>query len=360
MRDTDSSGASVEPVDAALPVWMRRVGLASWYFIGFAGAFSLLTVVIAASRDITVPLLLGIVLAVVFSPLVRQLTNRRVPPAIAATLVVLLIVGVAVGSIVLVALGLADQGDELTARIDVAVEDLQSWVDDLNLDESLVQQARESFNSGAGTVTAGLATEVVGVISSAVGLVTGTILGLMVLYYLLKDGSRLVDNFVSRQPATRREQYRRIADDSAGSIRGFAKGRTILALMNGVVLGLAALILGIPLAFGIGLVNFVGAYIPYLGGFIGGAFAFLLAVSVGGPGLGLTIVIIALAANLILENALEPRLLGEQLKLHPLVVLLATVLGGLVAGVAGLILAAPLTAIGVSLYREVRATGFFD
>ena len=362
MRSVTDSDRATKPasIGRELPGWIRRVGLASWYFVGFCTAISLLVLIIAASREITTPLVLGIVLAVVFTPLARRLTARRVPAGIAAALVGMLILTVGVGSIFVVAVGLRDQSDELTARIDEATDELQEWAADVNLDTDLVDRARSSINAGAGTATGGLANGIAGVINSAVGLVTGTILGLMVLYYLLKDGSRLVDDFIGRQPESRRAQYRRIADDSAASIQAFARGRTILAAMNAVIMGVAAAVLGVPLAFAIAIVNFVGAYIPYLGAFIGGAFAFLLALSVGGLPLAFTILAVSLAVNLGLENALEPRLLGDQLKLHPLVVLLVTVLGGLVAGIVGLILAAPLTAIGVNLYGEARASGFFD
>lgn len=358
---TDSAPAQKSaPLGRELPGWMRRVGVASWYFIGFCTAISLLVLIIAASRDITIPLVLGIVLAVVFTPLMRQLRSRRVPAGIAAVLVVTLILVIGVGSIVVVAAGLHGQSDELTARINEATDELQDWAADLNLDTELVDRARSSVNAGASTATAGLANGIAGVINSAVGLVTGAILGLMVLYYLLKDGTTLVDNFIGRQPESRRAQYRRIADDSAASVQAFARGRTILAVMNAVILGVAAAVLGVPLAFAIAMVNFVGAYIPYLGAFIGGAFAFLLALSVGGMPLALTILGVSIVVNLGLENALEPRLLGDKLELHALVVLLVTVLGGLAAGIVGLILAAPLTAIGVNLYREARASGFFD
>ncbi|MCP3991039.1 MAG: AI-2E family transporter [Actinomycetia bacterium] len=343
-----------------LPRWMIRVGAASWYFIGFCGAVALFSALFAASRDITIPLVLGIVMAVIFAPLVRWLTSRGVRSSIAAALVTLLVLALVVGALVIIVVGLFNQSEELAIRFDEATDDLKAWAADLDLDSDRVEQARRSFNESTGTLGAGLANQVVGIVNSAAGLVTGTILGLAVLYYLLKDGSALVDNFVDRQRESRRTQYRRIANDSAQRIRAFARGRTIMAAINGLVIGVAAVIFGVPLAFAIAIVNFIGAYIPYLGAFIGGAFAFLLALSAGGISLALTMVVVALVVNLALENALEPVLLGDELELHPLTVLLVTVIGGLAAGMVGLILAAPLTAIGFNLYREVKATGFFD
>ncbi|MDH3731544.1 MAG: AI-2E family transporter, partial [Acidimicrobiia bacterium] len=67
-----------------------------------------------------------------------------------------------------------------------------------------------------------------------------------------------------------------------------------------------------------------------------------------------------LVVNLLLENLLEPMLLGGSLDLHPLLILLATSLGGIVAGLIGLILAAPALAIAMDIKRELKAAGFFD
>ncbi len=117
--------------------------------------------------------------------------------------------------------------------------------------------------------------------------------------------------------------------------------------------------MGVPLSGSVGVVNFIGAYIPFLGAFIGGAFAVLMAISEGGIGLAFAALAVVLFMNLVLENVLEPKFLGASLSLNPMVVLLSTVGGGVVAGMVGLILGAPLTSIGLNLFRELRASGFF-
>jgi predicted PurR-regulated permease PerM len=66
-----------------------------------------------------------------------------------------------------------------------------------------------------------------------------------------------------------------------------------------------------------------------------------------------------LAANLALENILEPKILGDSFKLHPIVVLLVTMFGGIVAGLVGLVLAVPLTTISIYVFGELRDSGFF-
>ena len=152
----------------------------------------------------------------------------------------------------------------------------------------------------------------------------------------------------------------RIGERTVYNVQNYFRGRTAMALVNGLAIGLAAVLLGVPAAGAIAVVNVIGAYIPYLGAFIGGAFAVLMGLGEGGIGLALIMLGITLAVNLLLENFLEPVLLGDSLNMHPLLVLLATSLGGLVAGIVGLILAAPLTAIAIDVQHELKAAGFFD
>ena len=133
-----------------------------------------------------------------------------------------------------------------------------------------------------------------------------------------------------------------------------------MAVVNGATMGLAVYFLGVPAAGAIAVVNVIGAYIPYLGAFIGGAFAVLMALGEGGIALALIVLAISLGVNLLLENLLEPVLLGGSLNLHPLTILLVTSLGGIMAGMIGLILAAPAVAILVDIKRELKVSGFFN
>lgn len=152
----------------------------------------------------------------------------------------------------------------------------------------------------------------------------------------------------------------RIVDHAASSVRSYFRGKTVLAFVQGIFIWIALEILGVPLAGSVGIVNFIGAYIPFLGAFLGGAYAVLMAISEGGLGLAIAAFAIVLFTNLVVENLLEPKFLGASLNLNPIVVLLSTVGGGVVAGMAGLILAAPLTSIGINLYGELKSSGFFD
>jgi hypothetical protein len=115
--------------------------------------------------------------------------------------------------------------------------------------------------------------------------------------------------------------------------------------MNGAVVGLGALLLGVPLAGPIAIVTFVTSYIPFFGAFFAGAFAVLVALGAKGLSVALAMLAITLLANNTLQNLLEPVAFGRTLRLHPLTVLLVTTAGTLLFGVLGATLAAPVTAV---------------
>jgi putative heme transporter len=120
-----------------------------------------------------------------------------------------------------------------------------------------------------------------------------------------------------------------------------------------VVVALGALLLGVPLAGTIGVVTFVTAYIPYLGAFVAGAFAVVIALGANGTTTALLMLLIVLLANGLLQNLVQPFAMGAALKLHPLVVLVVTIAGGCIFGTIGLILAAPLLSAAVHITADL-------
>ena len=341
-----------------VPSWVRTVSTVSWAFIGGVLAVGLVVLGLGAVREVVIPVVMSGFLAVVFSPAVGWLAQRRVPRAVGALAILLLITAVLTVAIGAVVVGIVDQQENLRERF----ADVMSQAENL-LEQSALTDVVERILDGAqgsgSFLRDGLGSTVGSAIGTAGGFVSGTVLAAVVLYYLLKDGPKLVESISRKLGGDSDGRLDRILLDAAGSIRSYVKGRTILALVQGAALGIVAVVAGVPLAFTIAVVNFLGAYVPYIGGFIGGAFAVLMALSVGGIGLAVVMFVAAVGISVGLENLLEPALLGTTLALHPIVVLFATVTGGLLVGVVGMILAAPLVAIGRMLFRELADSGFF-
>ena len=130
---------------------------------------------------------------------------------------------------------------------------------------------------------------------------------------------------------------------------------TIVAAFNGVVVGLGALVLGVPLAGTIAVVTFVTAYVPFIGAFVSGAFAVMIALASEGTETAVVMLVIVLLANGMLQQIVQPVAFGATLDLNPLAVLIVTIAAGSLFGMIGLILAAPLTSAAVHISRDLTA-----
>ena len=113
----------------------------------------------------------------------------------------------------------------------------------------------------------------------------------------------------------------------ASSLRGYFLGVTIVAAWSALIVGVGPLLLGVPLAGTIAVVTFLGGYVPYLGAWVAGAFAVLIALGGPGPETALALAVVILLANGIFQQLVQPIAYGAALGLHPLAVLIVTIGG---------------------------------
>ncbi len=139
------------------------------------------------------------------------------------------------------------------------------------------------------------------------------------------------------------------------SLRRYFLGVTIVATFNAIVVGVAAVLLDVPLAGTIAVVVFVTAYIPFIGAFISGAFAVLLTLSSQGTTAAAIMLVVVILANGLLQNIVQPIAFGATLDLNPLVVLIVTIGFGSLFGMIGMVLAAPLTSAAIHISKELAA-----
>ena len=172
------------------------------------------------------------------------------------------------------------------------------------------------------------------------------------LFFLLKDGPT-IKRFVDRHLGVPVSVATVVTTQVLGSLRRYFVGVSIVAAFNAVVVGVGALILGVPLAGTIAVVTFVTAYIPFIGAFVSGAFAVVIALGSEGSTTALIMLIIVVLANGMLQQVVQPIAFGATLDLNPLAVLVVTIAAGSLFGMVGLILAAPLTSAAVHVSRSL-------
>ncbi|HWH99744.1 MAG TPA: AI-2E family transporter [Propionibacteriaceae bacterium] len=337
--------------------WVPKLGIGAWSFVGFVVAMAILFGALGAVSEIVLPMTFAAVLAVIFKPLVGVLKRHRFKPSYAAGLIVLGLGAVTIGVVIATVRGILEQTDQISASVDAAIDNLAGST---SVDQAALDQARAAIEGAEPMVTGGFVTKLVEGVSSLVGLASGLILGALIMYYLLKDGTSLRRSFVARIDPRLRDEFDDFIGDSCRSLRDYGRGRTIMSAIVAVFIGLVALLMGLPLVFTIIVANFIGGYIPYIGAFLGGGLAVIVALGDGGMDKAVIMLIAVAASNLLLENFVEPKVMGRTLDIHPLVVLVVTALGGLLGGIVGLILAVPAWVIASDGISRLRSKGVLD
>ena len=340
--------------DAGPAESVRVVGLWAWTFIGLVASLAVVVWALAAVNEIVLPLTFAAVLAVIFKPTATALVRRGARPTLAAGGVVLGLLALVVVVVTATVQGVVAQLDAIEASVDDAAAEATA---SLGVDDVAMDAVHSSFASMSPALGSGFLTTLVSGVATLVGIAGGTILGALIMYYLVKDGTRLRRSLVARVGEGARRDVDGFIGDACVILRSYGRGRTIMSAAVAVTIGATSLLLGLPLVFTIMVVNFIGGYIPYIGAFIGGGLAVIVALGDGGLQEALVMLLVVLAANLLLENFVEPRVMGGTLDIHPLVVLVVTALGGLVGGIVGLILAVPVTVIAASAVARLQRRG---
>ena len=311
------------------PMWLRDLGLLAWFLVGVAILIVGMVWLLDLTSTIVVPVTLGAILATVAGPLVAKLQRHRIPRAAGAAIVLLLLLTITVVIALMVFGGIYEQSSEIKAS-------------------STSEQVKSSTAQTGKTLLQGLSEGIKGV-TSLVFFLTFTVFS---TFFLLKDGPA-VRRFVDRNLGVPLDVATIITGNVMRSLRRYFLGVTYVAGFNAIVVGLAALVLDVPLAGTIAVVVFVTAYVPYIGAFVSGAFAVMLALASQGTTTALIMLVVVILANGLLQNIVQPLAFGATLDLNPLVVLIVTIGLGSIFGMIGMVLAAPLTSAALHISREL-------
>jgi predicted PurR-regulated permease PerM len=327
---------------------VERGGRLAWSFVGLCVAAAIVLSALAVTSSVVLPLFLAVVLAVVLRPLVRWLERHHLPAPVAAGLVVVVLLLASTAFIWAVVVGLIREADDLLAQLEAALTEL-------DVDEAVTESISTAVQSLAPVVAFGFVAIVISSIDTLSGFIAGVVLGVLILYYMLRDGGAFLRAVEQRMLPGRAAQLGSFVTDAATVMRRYWLGRTIVSAVVASVVAAAALVMGLPMVPALAAVTFVGGYIPYFGAFIGGLLAVIVAIGEDGLAAGIVMLLVVLVANLVVENMVDPHVTGRTLRIHPLAVLLVTTLGGVTGGLVGLMMAVPMTVIVIRAVRYFRA-----
>lgn len=302
-------------------------------------------------RTAVTPVLLALLGTALLGPLYRWLVRMKLNPSLAAALTCVAVVAVVGGAVYIVVAALVDTGDEIVASLRDAAKAIARHFGaaGTGLDD-LAGNARELLGKFGGTAVSNVISGV-SVVGETIAI---AVLALLLVFFFLRDSHRALRSMRGFAPAGTADVVEAMARRAFEAVEGFMRGTTIIALIDAVCITVGLLILRVPGAVGLGALVFVAAYIPYLGAFLSGAVAVLVALADRGFVIALWALGVVLAVQVLEGHVLQPAIQSRTVQMHPAVVMLTITAGASVAGILGMLLAVPLTAAVFGVVQELR------
>jgi putative heme transporter len=335
---------------------VRRVGEICLWLLVIAAAVIAAFWVAGRLRVVILPVGLALVLATFLHPPTVALRRRGLPNGFAALVVLVAALAGIAGLLALLAPQTIDEFGELDAGVLGGIETLQRWLIEGPLDLSqdqvdrAVTQVEEQLRDSAGVLAHGAVTGALLVVEA----IAAAVLALVVLFFFLKDGERIWGWLCGLAPPHRRDDMREIGDRSWTALAGFLRGQGLVALFDAVFIGIALVLIGVPLVLPLVVLTFFAAFVPIVGAITAGAAAVLVALVFEGFVPALLVLGAVIAVQQIESNVFEPFIVGKTVKLHPLAILLAVALGLAIAGILGALVATPIVAVGGAVLGFLR------
>jgi predicted PurR-regulated permease PerM len=344
----------------AVAGWASDVGKWSGIILLVIALLLLLFFLLAATRVLLLAALFAVLFAGTFLPMVDWFQKHHIKRGLGAIIVtaLLILLGVAIG--LLIVFSVVKQIPTIDARLTAAWAEIQKALKSTSVSQDQIDSLKSSVQDLAKNAASGIAGTAVDLIGGVASLIFGAFISLNILVWCLIQGRKL-GRWASKRmgPVPPAVAYEIFAN-SARFFRGYLYGSTLVGLFNGAVMGVGALIIGVPLAGTIFVVGWFTNYIPFFGAIVSGAFAVLIALGSGGPSKAIPMLIIVIVSNGYLQTIVSQFALGSALKLHPLAVLFATTAGSALFGAVGGIFAAPFLKIALDARLKMKAAGLFS
>ncbi|SCG54356.1 Predicted PurR-regulated permease PerM [Micromonospora siamensis] len=319
-----------------------RAGLSCGSLLVIGFTVLLAARVVVRLGPVTVAVAAALLVAALLLPVVDALRRIGIPRGLSAFITVLGLLAVLTGPLVLLGARVAGQFGDLGRQLDEGVGRTRSWLirgpaplDARQLDQ-LWRELRGALVDAAPApvVGASLVAETLGAAALAV----------VLLFLLLKDGRQMWGWLVGRLPERHRGRADRAGRAGWAAVAGYVRGTVIIAAVDALGVGLALLVVGVPLVLPLALLTFVAAFVPIVGATLAGAAAVLVALVADGPVAALVVLAAVIGVQQVEGNLLQPLIMGRTVRLHPAVILIAVAAGTVLAGVAGAVAAVPLCA----------------
>ena len=325
--------------------------------IGLVLATALVLYLLIETRRVLTWIVVGAFFAVALSPLVgwvqrRLLRGRR--RALATFLVFLVVFLVLAGTLTAFVVPLVGEGTRLAHQLPGLIADAKAGrgaVGDL-LQRFHVLQWVQDNQDRISSFASGLTAPAASVLSGVAGAVTATVSVIVLAYLMVLEGPAVVSGATALAAPATAERIRRVGADCARSVTGYISGNLLISVVCGGSTWLVLLVMGVPFAGLIGLFVAIADLMPLVGATIGGAVAVLAGFLHSVPA-GIVVLVWFLVYQQIENHLLQPLVFKRTVRLNPLAVIVAILLGVELLGVLGALLAIPVAGMLQVVVRDL-------
>jgi predicted PurR-regulated permease PerM len=329
-----------------VPRGLQRAAAWSWRVLVIGLLIYVAFRVASALSLVVLPCIAALLLTALLQPLTARLRRAGLPSLAATWCTVLAAVVILAGISILAADRVSADYPRLQTEVRHTTHEVQAslagapfHINSVRLQEyynDIVHFLSQHKSLIAGTVVTG------GKI--VLELLTGLVLMIFITFFLLKDGDRIWAWLIKGL----RPEFRKRADNAGAAawaaLVNYVRGTTAVAAIHAVFIGLALWLLGVPLLVPLIILVFVAAFVPLVGILVAGALAILVTLGTKGWIAAVILLGVFLLENQIESHLLQPLVVGRIVRLHPLAIILVLAVGGIVAGIAGAIVAVPAAA----------------
>ena len=353
-----ASGADAYP-RTAVPPGVELAAAWAWRFLVIVAAGAVIAWTVGYLSVIVLPIVVALLVTALAAPAVDALTRIRVPRGLAALVVV--VSGLATVSALLTFVGqqVANGATDLAEQTVAGLGQIRQWLEDgpLNASDSQIDRWINDVQRVITDQTSDgqVVTRLTEVGTTLTHVVAGFFIVLFATYFFMADGQRIWSWLVRLAPRAARPRV-----DSSGrvawiSLTQFVRATVVVALVDAVGIAGWAWFLGVPFVAAIGVLVFLGAFVPMIGATIAGTVAILVALVDQGPVAALLMLVGVIVVQQVEGHVLQPFLMGRWVSVHPLAVILAIAAGVIVAGIAGALIAVPLVAALNAVVQHLAA-----
>jgi predicted PurR-regulated permease PerM len=344
---------------AQVPWGLDLAAAWAWRLIVISVATYAMFRLVVFFAELTIPLVVAILITALGAPIVSLLERAGIRRGLAAGLFVIGLLALVVTMLVLAGQQVASGAHDLASQVSDGLGKIEEWLKTGPLDltdsqiNDYIQNAQDKLAEQA---KSGEVLSQATHLGSALGhVVAGLFIVLFATFFFLADGARIWAWAVRIAPRAARARV-----DSSGrvawiSLTQFVRATVIVAITDAVGVMVAASVLRVQFVFAIGVLVFLGAFIPIVGAFVAGTVAVLVAFVDHGVVIALVMLACVVAVQQIESHILQPFLMGRFVAIHPLGIIVAIAAGILIAGIAGALVAVPFAAAANAVVQHLAS-----